>query len=182
VLVVSPCTIAKYAGSPTLPGLKLRSARSAIKKENPKKKNAFDPIDVFFQLITPRGREFLINSGSGDKWEVILLVSKLLVIVATSDKEKALAALMYAGNALRRGWMDDVKVVFFGPSERLIVEDEEVSARAREISKAVGSFACKAISDRQEISGEIEDLGVKVEYVGTIVSDFIKSGYVPMVW
>lgn len=110
------------------------------------------------------------------------MVSKLLVIVATSDKEKALAALMYTGNALRRGWMDDVKVVFFGPSERLMVEDEEVSARAREISKTVGSFACKAISDRDEISGEIADLGVKVEYVGTIVSDLIKSGYVPMVW
>lgn len=110
------------------------------------------------------------------------MVSKLLVVVATSNKEKALAALMYTGNAIRHSWMDDVKVVFFGPSERLMVEDEEASARAREISKAGGSFACKAISDREEISGDIEDLGVRVEYVGTIISDFIKDGYIPMVW
>jgi hypothetical protein len=32
---------------------------------------------------------------------VILMSSKILVIIATSDKEKTLTALMYAGNALR---------------------------------------------------------------------------------
>ena len=37
--------------------------------------------------------------------------SKLLVIVATSDKEKAQTALMYAKNAMKRGWLDDVKVL-----------------------------------------------------------------------
>lgn len=108
--------------------------------------------------------------------------SKLLVIVATGEREKALTALMYAGNAIRRGWLDDVKVVFFGPSERLVTEDEEVATRAKEIARAGGTFACKAISDREEISGHLEELGMRVEYVGTIVSEFIKDGYIPMVW
>ena len=108
--------------------------------------------------------------------------SKLLVIIATSDREKALTGLMYAGNALRRGWMEDVKVVLFGPSERLSIEDEEVASRAREIAKVGGSFACKAISDREGISEGLEELGLKIEYVGTIISDLVKDGYVPMVW
>jgi hypothetical protein len=111
-----------------------------------------------------------------------MLSSKLLVIIATSDREKALTGLMYAGNALRRGWMEDVKVVFFGPSERLATQDEEVASRAREIAKAGGSFACKAISDREGISEGLEELGLKIEYVGTIISDLVKDGYVPMVW
>jgi len=110
------------------------------------------------------------------------LSTKLLVIIATSDREKALTGLMYAGNALRRGWMEDIKVVFFGPSERLATEDEEVASRAREIAGAGGSFACKAISDREGISGDLEELGLKIEYVGTIISDLVKDGYVPMVW
>lgn len=113
---------------------------------------------------------------------MIHVSTKLLVVIATGDREKALTALMYARNALKREWLDDVKVVFFGPSERLLATDEEVAARAREIASYGGSFACKAISDREAISNEIEGLGVQVEYVGTIISEFIKSGYVPMVW
>ncbi len=89
---------------------------------------------------------------------------------------------MYAGNAAKRGWMDDVKVVFFGSSERLVVEDEQVAARAKELAAAGGSFACKAISDREAISEELERLGLKVEYVGSIISTLIKDGYTPMVW
>ena len=108
--------------------------------------------------------------------------SKLLVIVATGDREKAQTALMYAGNAIKRGWLDDVKVVYFGPSERLVVEDPIISDQAREIAEAGGSIAYKYISDRDGVSEEIEKLGVQVEYVGTIVSDLIKDGYTPMVW
>ena len=108
--------------------------------------------------------------------------SKLLVIVATSDKEKAKTALMYAHNVMRRGWLDDVKVVYFGPSEKLVVEDPFIADQAREIAEAGGSIACKFISDREGVSEKIEELGVKVEYVGSIISDLIKDGYTPMVW
>jgi len=41
--------------------------------------------------------------------------SKLLVIIATGENEKALTGLMYASRTLAEGWMDEVKVVFFGP-------------------------------------------------------------------
>jgi len=108
--------------------------------------------------------------------------SKLLVIIATGDREKALAALMYARNAIKQGWLEDVKIVFFGPSERLIVEDKEVSNRAKEIAAIGETFACKAISDKEDLSADVKKLGVKVEYVGSIISHFIENGYLPMVW
>ena len=108
--------------------------------------------------------------------------SKVLVIVATGDKQKALTALMYARNALKRGWLEDVKVVFFGPSERLVAEDDQVADEVKDIALIGESFACKAISDREGFSGELEKLGVKVEYVGSIISNLIKDGYLPMVW
>ena len=108
--------------------------------------------------------------------------SKLLVIIATGEREKALTGMMYAGNAMKRSWLDDVKVVFFGPSERLTVEDKQVSEKAKELIAAGECFACKAIADKEGISTELEKLGAKVEYVGPIVSTFIKDGYIPMVW
>ena len=108
--------------------------------------------------------------------------SKVLVIIATGDKEKCLAGLMYARNAQARNWLEDVKVVFFGPSEKLIVQDEDCLSEALEVASLGETFACKAISDNDKVSEAIEELGIKVEYVGSIVSDFIKAGYVPMVW
>lgn len=108
--------------------------------------------------------------------------SKLLVIIATGDKAKALTGLMYAKNAIKREWLDEVKVVYFGPSEQLMYDDPDVANAAIEVAGMSESFACKAISDRDGISEKIDEMGVKVEYVGTIISDYIKQGYVPMVW
>jgi len=110
------------------------------------------------------------------------MTDKLLIIIATGDKAKALTGLMYAKNALKRGWLGDVKVVYFGPSEQLMVEDADVASAAIEVASLGEAFACKAISDRENISEKIDEMGVKVKYVGTIISGYIKQGYVPLVW
>jgi hypothetical protein len=110
------------------------------------------------------------------------LSSKLLVVIATGDKAKALTGLMYAKNAIKREWLDDVKVVYFGPSEQLMYNDADVANAAIELASMSESYACKAISDRDGISAKIDGMGVKVEYVGSIISEYIKQGYVPMVW
>ena len=108
--------------------------------------------------------------------------SKLLVIVPTSDNEKARTVLIFANNVMKRGYLDDVKVVYFGPSEKLVVEDPFISDQAQEIAEAGGSIACKFISDRDGVSEKFEKLGVQVEYVAGIISDLLKDGYTPMVW
>ena len=105
-----------------------------------------------------------------------------MIIIASGEKAKALTGLMYARNAIKHGWMDEVKVVYFGPSEQLMEQDAEVADAAIEIAGMTESFACKAISDRDGISEQIDGMGVKVEYVGTIISEKIKQGFVPMVW
>jgi len=108
--------------------------------------------------------------------------SKLLVIIATGDREKALAGLMYTRNVLKNKWLDDVRVVFFGPSEKLAAHDDKVAWFIKEITRERDCFACKAISDKEGESEKLEEAGIKVEYVGTIVSNAIKEGYLPMVW
>ena len=108
--------------------------------------------------------------------------SKLLVIIATGDREKAIAGLMYTRNVLKNKWLDDVKVVLFGPSEKLVTHDDRVAWFIKEIIDEGDCFACQAISDKQGVSQKLAEAGVKVEYVGLIVSNAIKDGYVPMVW
>ena len=108
--------------------------------------------------------------------------SKLLVMIATGDREKALAGLMYTRNVLKNKWLDDIRVVFFGPSEKLAAHDDKVAWFIKEITSEVDCFACKAISDKEGVSETLGEIGVRVEYVGTIVSNAIKEGYLPMVW
>ncbi|RLF60823.1 MAG: hypothetical protein DRN37_02030 [Thermoplasmata archaeon] len=108
--------------------------------------------------------------------------SKVLVIIATGEEEKALTGVMYAYKTMSEGWLDEVQVMFFGPSERLLVQNGEIAKMAKELCAVQQPIACKFISDRDGISEQIEGLGVKVEYVGTVIADFIKQGYVPMVF
>ena len=103
-------------------------------------------------------------------------------MIATGDREKAVAGLMYARNVLKYKWLDEVKVVFFGPSEKLAAHDKEIQYFMKEIAKEADCFACKAISDKDGVSEKLEEAGVKVEYVGNVVSDAIKEGFLPMVW
>lgn len=107
---------------------------------------------------------------------------KLLIIIATQDKEKALTALAYAHNTIKYNWLSDVKVIFFGPIENLIATDADIAKEVTTIAQMTGTTACKFLSDRDGISDEIANLGITVDYVGTLIADHLKDGYVPMVW
>jgi len=109
--------------------------------------------------------------------------SRLLVVISTPNKEKAMTGLMFARTVLQSGRVDDVKVVFLGATcERMLAQDEEMASVALELAPEGHVIACKAISDREGISGKFEEMGVRVEYVGSIITDAIKDGYAPMVF
>lgn len=108
--------------------------------------------------------------------------SKLLVIIASGDREKVLTALMYAKNTIKYGWIPDVRVVFFGPSENLLVNDTDITNSAAELAGLGQPIACKFLADRDNISQRIERMGITVDYVGAMIADLLSAGYTPMVW
>lgn len=110
------------------------------------------------------------------------LDQKLLIILSTAEKEKAITGLLYASNVLKHVWLNDVKLCFFGPFETLLAEDEEVQHWVAQLTELQIPVACKFISDSHGVSEKLGQLGIKVEYVGELVSNYIKDGYVPMVF
>ena len=108
--------------------------------------------------------------------------SKIMVVISTAEKDKALTGILYAKNAQKNKWIDDVRVIFFGPFENLVCEDDEVIQAASELLDFETPIACKFLSDKSGTSDKLEELGFNVEYVGTLISDSIKAGYVPMVF
>ena len=109
-------------------------------------------------------------------------MAKVLIILATGEKEKALTGLLYATNAVRREWLEDVKICFFGPFESLLAEDSEVQEWVARLGPDHTPMACKYLSDKAGVSEKLSLLGVDVQYVGEFVSRQLQDGYVPMVW
>jgi hypothetical protein len=111
------------------------------------------------------------------------MTNKLLVIISTAELGVARTGMMYAVNALKNLWMEDVKVFFFGPAQESLIGDEELQKLLQAYASEGGtSAACKYIADRDGTGEPTAALGVQVEYVGTMISDLINDGYIPMVW
>lgn len=110
------------------------------------------------------------------------MASKILVIISTAEKEKALTGIMYAVNAQKNKWVDEAKVVFFGPFENLVCEEQEVIEAASRLLEYETPIACKFLSDRDNVSGKLEESGYKVDYIGSMISAYIEEGFVPMVF
>ena len=107
---------------------------------------------------------------------------KVLIIISTAEKEKALTAIVYAKNAIKNNWLDDIKIVLFGPIEKLLAEDEDLRSKFDSLLKYQKPVACKYVSDQDNVSNSLSEMGYEVEYVGKLISDYIGDGYVPMVY
>lgn len=108
---------------------------------------------------------------------------KLAVILASGDPHVLEMGLMYARNAAKQGWMSDVKVYLFGPSETQIATDPALRKMTElMIGEGLTPVACKYCSDKYSVSELLEAIGCEIGYVGAPISDAIKDGYVPMVW
>ena len=105
--------------------------------------------------------------------------SKLLVIWSSADREVALHnVFMYTHNAKRHGWWDEVRLLVWGPSDRLLAEDAELQEGLRAmIADGVEVMACKACADRLGVGEALEQLGVNVFYAGTALTEMLKGGW-----
>jgi len=80
-------------------------------------------------------------------------------------------------NAAENKWMDEVRVIIFGPAEKVAAYSQEVQERLKELQEAgVEIMACKWCADRMNITGILEEAGIKVVYVGSIISQLLKDG------
>jgi hypothetical protein len=105
--------------------------------------------------------------------------SKLMVIWTSGDREVALKMVfMYTFNAKKQGWWDQIRFVVWGPSSKLLSEDEELQKGIKDMMEAgVNVQACKACADLYGVSDKLEALGIEVTYMGVPVTDMLKGGW-----
>ena len=102
---------------------------------------------------------------------------KLFVIWSSGDREVATKMVfMYTLNAKRRGWWNDISLIVWGPSAKLVSQDKELQAKIKEIKDAgVELMACKACSDSYGVSDTLEELGIHVKYMGEPLTQILKG-------
>ena len=62
--------------------------------------------------------------------------------------------------------------------QAVVQYDAEVQERIKELQKVgIEVLACKWCSDRMRISQKLEELGIQVVYVGSIISELLKGGW-----
>ena len=110
---------------------------------------------------------------------LIIPDSEKLVIVWTSgDREVALKMVfMYTYNAKKYKWWEDLRLLVWGPSSKLLSEDKELQDYIKKIIESgVLVEACKGCSDMYGVSEKLEELGINVHYTGKVLTDYIKEG------
>ncbi len=101
------------------------------------------------------------------------------IVWSSGDREVALKLVyMYVYNAKKRGWMDRVMLLVWGPSAKLLSVDEELQGKLAELEEVgVELVACKACADLYGVSDKLEELGIEVKYAGKMLADMQKDGW-----
>jgi hypothetical protein len=107
------------------------------------------------------------------------MANKLFIILASGDKDVALEmGLFYPYTLAKEKYLDEVKLILFGPSEKLVARNKNVQKRIKKLQEVgVEISACKYCSDRMGVSGKLEELGITVEYVSKGIAQMIKDGW-----
>lgn len=104
--------------------------------------------------------------------------NELAVLWSSSDRDVAeTTVFMYTLNAKCREWWDEVHLVIWGPSAKLLAEDAIIQDKVQEmITAGVRVSACKENSDNYGVSETLADLGVDVRYMGEPVTKLLQDG------
>lgn len=103
--------------------------------------------------------------------------ARLAVVWTSGDPDVAhRMALMYSHAAKRAGWFDEVTLVVWGPSQRLLVGDKDLQAKLEAMRKdGVIVRACIACANSYGIADDLRALGLPVEPMGQPLSEMLQS-------
>ena len=90
---------------------------------------------------------------------------------------------MYTHNAKKHGWWEQVRILMWGPSDRLLIGDAEIQDQAKEMmADGVEFLACKACADRLGVGEALAGLGVTVFYTGVALTEMLKEGWTTLTY
>ncbi|MGF1657166.1 MAG: DsrE family protein [Verrucomicrobiales bacterium] len=102
--------------------------------------------------------------------------ANLAVLWTSGDSDVAhRVAFLYTLNAKKQSWFDEVTLIVWGPSQRLLAADSSIQDYVKEMQAAgVVVEACINCSEAYGITETIKALGIEVKPMGSPLSDYLK--------
>ena len=104
---------------------------------------------------------------------------KTLHILWTNDNLLTSQSMvfMYATNSLLKGWWEDVHLIVWGATAKLLAESEAVLQKLKAFQEAGGSVsACKRCAEELGVLDKLEALdGIEILYIGSQFTEIINS-------
>ena len=104
---------------------------------------------------------------------------RLAVVWTSADPDVAHnVCLMYTHAAKTNKWFDEVRLIVWGPSAKLLAENEDLQAKLKAMQKdGVILQACVQCANSYGVSDALRNLGIEVKGMGKPLTDFLQSGY-----
>jgi hypothetical protein len=102
-----------------------------------------------------------------------------LVVLWTSDDPYVAerVALMYTHAAKTNKWFEEVTLIVWGPSAKLVAENLKIQEKVRNMQKdGIIIEACIVCADAYEVTDVLGKLGFDVKAMGKPLTGYLKSG------
>lgn len=142
-----------------------------------KLKTLFLTISFAALVLTIHAQETPKSNEPSTTTEEVKNSDKLVILWTSGDKEVAeKMVFMYTFNSKRFGWWNDITLVVWGPSAKLLSEDEGLQDYIKKImDQGTVVKACKGCADMYGVSDKLSELGIEVKYMSEF-TDYIKEG------
>ena len=86
--------------------------------------------------------------------------------------------LLYSSVILPRGYWDQAHLMIWGPSARVLAENEELQEMLTTVQKSgVETSACVVCSDDYGVSEKLESLGIKTTHTGELMTEALQNAW-----
>lgn len=105
--------------------------------------------------------------------------SKLAVVWTSGDPDVAhRVCLMYTHAAKTNQWFEEVRLVVWGPSARLLAGDKDLQTKVKSMmADGVNVQACIVCADMYGVTEALRGLGIEVKPMGRPLTGFLQSNY-----
>lgn len=106
-------------------------------------------------------------------------MDKLLIVWSSGEVDVAKKlVLLYGSVALPRAYWDELHLMLWGPSAKLLAENTEVQAMfAKVLESGVKASVCVVCSDDYGVTEQLQAMGVEPTHTGELLTHALKSDW-----
>jgi hypothetical protein len=104
-------------------------------------------------------------------------MKKLNVLWTTAEKDVAIRMIfIYLMDAKGMGWFDEIDLIIWGPSAKLVAQDKQVQQELDFLMQSgINVIACEGCTQAYKVSDQLRALGINVKFMGEPLTSILHS-------